>query len=112
MLTHHPVLQFRARASCLSFDVLKDRLGPREGYPITAYTVAGTQADKGKKNSVIIMKMSNLNREQKGEDSGFDQGIFSSIAEQSYPDLPFYRGACASPGKSVFTDLYKNSPCI
>ena len=62
-----PLPQFRARASCLSFDVVRDRLGPREGYPVTAYAVAGTQADKGKKNSVIIMKMSNLNKEEKGK---------------------------------------------
>ena len=53
--------QFRTRASCLSFDILKDRLGARSGYPVTAYLVAGTQAQQGKKNSLIVLKASNLN---------------------------------------------------
>lgn len=59
---------FRTRASCLSFDILKDRLGARSGYPVTAYLVAGTQAQQGKKNSLIVLKASNLNPPKPTED--------------------------------------------
>ncbi|XP_063681987.1 glutamate-rich WD repeat-containing protein 1-like isoform X1 [Bolinopsis microptera] len=71
---------FRTRASCLSFDVLRDRLGTRTGYPVTAYMVAGTQAQQGNKNSIIVMKASNLNppkaedaEEEKSEDEDEDE---------------------------------------
>lgn len=78
MSAYEMLHNFRARASCLSFDVLKDRLGPREGFPVTAYVVAGTQAEQGKKNSIVIMKLSNLNQEKpedddKSEDSEDDE---------------------------------------
>ena len=56
--------QFQSRASCLSFDILKDRLGARSGFPVTAYVVAGTQAEQGKKNSLVVMKLSNLHQEK------------------------------------------------
>jgi len=68
MSAYEMLYHFRARASCLSFDVLKDRLGARSGYPVTAYMVSGTQADKGKKNSVVVMKISNLEKEVDRED--------------------------------------------
>ena len=63
--------QFRSRASCLSFDMLNDKLGPRSGYPLTAYVVAGTQAEQGKKNSLVVMKLSNLQEEK--EEGQFNQ---------------------------------------
>ncbi|KAJ8670797.1 hypothetical protein QAD02_002056 [Eretmocerus hayati] len=48
-------------APCLSFDVLKDDLGPsRENYPMTMYLIAGTQAPRAHVNSLLVMKMTNL----------------------------------------------------
>jgi ribosome assembly protein RRB1 len=58
-------------APCLSFDILRDGLGDkREDYPMTMYLVAGTQAQKGKQNFVILMKMSHLQStyEEKNDD--------------------------------------------
>ena len=53
-------------APCLSFDVLQDSLGEnREDFPLTCYIVAGTQAERGKTNHVIVMKMGNLHRTSK-----------------------------------------------
>lgn len=34
----------------------------REQYPLTCYIAAGSQAQRGKTNHVILMKMSNLHR--------------------------------------------------
>lgn len=46
---------------CLSFDVLPDALGNnRTKYPMTAYVVAGTQADRSDKNRIVVMKWANL----------------------------------------------------
>jgi ribosome assembly protein RRB1 len=52
----------------LSFDILRDSLGDgRTDYPLTAYLVAGTQAEVAKQNLIILMKMSQLKRtEQEG----------------------------------------------
>jgi ribosome assembly protein RRB1 len=51
---------------CLSFDVLPDALGDnRTKFPMTAYCVSGTQADKGDKNKLIVMKWSNLQKTNK-----------------------------------------------
>jgi ribosome assembly protein RRB1 len=51
---------------CLSFDVLPDALGEnRTKFPMTAYVVTGTQADKSDKNKLIVMKWSNLQKTNK-----------------------------------------------
>ena len=50
-------------APCLSFDILRDSLGDgRTEFPLTAYLVAGTQAEVAKKNMIILMKMSQLHK--------------------------------------------------
>ncbi|CAG8436092.1 9358_t:CDS:2 [Diversispora eburnea] len=50
---------------CLSFDILWDNLGDeRKMFPVTAYIVAGTQADKPKNNELMVMKMSQLYKTQ------------------------------------------------
>ena len=52
----------------MSFDILCDSLGgSRTEYPLTAYLVAGTQAEVAKQNLIILMKMSQLQKtEQEG----------------------------------------------
>jgi ribosome assembly protein RRB1 len=48
---------------CLSFDVLPDNLGMnRNQYPHTIFIVCGTQAEKADRNSVMVVKMSNLTK--------------------------------------------------
>ncbi len=48
---------------CLSFDILSDNLGmDRNQYPHTVYIVCGTQAEKADRNSVMVVKMSNLTK--------------------------------------------------
>ena len=55
----------------MSFDVLRDSLGEeRSDYPMTAYLVAGTQAEKKRQNLVMFFKMSQLNQTQHEEDEG------------------------------------------
>ncbi len=53
--------------------MLKDSLGDsRVDYPMTAYLVAGTQAEVGKQNFIMLMKMSDMHsthREEDDEDS-------------------------------------------
>ena len=65
-------LQAQTGAPCLSFDVLKDSLGDgRETYPMTAYLVAGTQAEGTKQNFVILIKMSRMNQTEQDEGAVF-----------------------------------------
>ncbi|CAF5056285.1 unnamed protein product [Rotaria sp. Silwood1] len=48
---------------CLSFDILADNLGmDRNQYPHTIFIVCGTQAEKSDRNSVMVVKMSNLTK--------------------------------------------------
>eukprot|EP01025_Chloroclados_australasicus_P047039 TRINITY_DN5217_c0_g1_i4.p1 TRINITY_DN5217_c0_g1~~TRINITY_DN5217_c0_g1_i4.p1 ORF type:complete len:429 (-),score=48.18 TRINITY_DN5217_c0_g1_i4:383-1669(-) len=48
---------------CLSFCIIKDGLGgPRSEYPHTFYMVAGTQAESADQNSILIAKISNLQK--------------------------------------------------
>ncbi|KAI0195902.1 WD domain-containing protein [Astrocystis sublimbata] len=61
---------------CLSFDIVRDRLGDKRerAYPATMYTVAGTQADSAnaKDNALLVMKFSGLSRQQKADESDSD----------------------------------------
>merc|ERR1719387_3183106 len=51
---------------CLSFDIIKDDLGAqRTNYPMTAYVVAGTQAEKPTDNRIYMMKWHNLRKTAK-----------------------------------------------
>ena len=52
----------------MSFDILRDSLGDsRTEYPLTAYLVAGTQAEVAKQNLIILMKMSQLQKTEQEE---------------------------------------------
>lgn len=54
---------------CLSFDILHDNLGTgRETFPMTAYIVTGSQAERPKDNKLYIMKMSQLHRTKHDDD--------------------------------------------
>ncbi|KAJ1337177.1 ribosome assembly protein RRB1 [Microdochium nivale] len=61
---------------CLSFDILRDRLGDgrEKAYPATMYTVAGTQAGAGreKENELMVMKFSGLSRMQRDANDSDD----------------------------------------
>ncbi|EEH22815.2 hypothetical protein PABG_05026 [Paracoccidioides brasiliensis Pb03] len=73
---------------CLSFDIVKDKLGDnRKTYPATVYAVAGTQADGAlsKENELMILKLSGLSRmEREDQDSDSDD---DSDDESSEPIL-------------------------
>ena len=64
--------------------MLRDRLGTRTGYPVTAYMVAGTQAQQGNKNSIIVMKASNLNQ-PKPEDADGEVLLYFQLL---FPGIP------------------------
>ncbi|EFA00626.1 glutamate-rich WD repeat-containing protein 1 [Tribolium castaneum] len=76
--------QAQTGAPCLSFDIIKDSLGEsRDTYPLTAYIVAGTQAPQTHVNNVIVMKLSNLHKTNKGEDDDDDDDEESDDDEVS-----------------------------
>jgi ribosome assembly protein RRB1 len=61
---------------CLSCDIIPDSLGSdRKTYPATVYSVAGTQAARGreKENQLMVMKMSSLSRMEKDGDDDDDE---------------------------------------
>ncbi|RZF48244.1 hypothetical protein LSTR_LSTR006211 [Laodelphax striatellus] len=67
---------------CLSFDVLRDDLGDnRDSYPMTTYLVSGTQAESANKNSVIVMKFSNMHQTQKHKLNSDDEDSDDSEEE-------------------------------
>lgn len=69
-------------APCLSFDVIKDKIGIRESYPMSSLIIAGTQASASHINNVIVMKMSNLHRTTKERDSDLESDVSDSEEEE------------------------------
>jgi ribosome assembly protein RRB1 len=69
-------------APCLSFDIIKDKLGVRESYPLSSLIVAGTQGSASHVNNVIVMKMSNLHRTTKERDSDLESDMEDSDEEE------------------------------
>lgn len=74
-------------APCLSFDIVKDRLGNRGTYPMSTLIVAGTQAASSHINNVIVMKMSNLHRTSKEKEDG-DSDLESDMSEDEDEEEP------------------------
>ncbi|OQR75571.1 glutamate-rich WD repeat-containing protein 1-like [Tropilaelaps mercedesae] len=56
--------QATTTAPCLSFAVLRDNLGDNRAdvFPLTAYIVAGTQAEQHEQNNLLCMKLWNMHR--------------------------------------------------
>lgn len=78
---------FLVGAPCLSFDILPDTLGDkREEFPHTVYVACGTQAERAHANNVIVMKMSNLQK-NKGTNEDDDDSDEDSEDEDEKPEL-------------------------
>ncbi|XP_066148421.1 glutamate-rich WD repeat-containing protein 1 [Euwallacea fornicatus] len=76
--------QAQTSAPCLSFDIISDTLGEnRTTYPMTAYIVAGTQASQSHVNNLIVMKLSNLDKTSKNEDSDDDEDELSDEEDEA-----------------------------
>lgn len=64
--SYHMLHRAQVEWPCLSFDVLRDDLGAqRTSYPMTAYVVAGTQANEAAGNRIYMMKWSQLYKTSK-----------------------------------------------
>jgi len=75
---------------CLSFDIVRDDLGAqRSAYPMTAYVVAGTQAEQACDNRIYMMKWHNLRKTVKDgkEDSGDEEEDDESSDEEGEAHL-------------------------
>lgn len=85
--------QAQTGAPCLSFDVIPDPLGDkRETFPLTAFVVAGSQAERAHVNNIIVMKMSNLQKNKaadkdKDEDDEDDDESDDDEDEDAKPEL-------------------------
>lgn len=85
-------------APCLSFDIVKDKLGNRETFPMSSLIVAGTQASSSHINNVIVMKMSNLYRtskEKKEEDSDLESDMSDDESDNEQPEEKKPKMSCA-----------------
>lgn len=83
-------------APCLSFDVVKDKLGVRETFPMSTLLVCGTQAAASHINNVIVMKMSNLHRTTKEkEDSDLESDISDDENDEEEPEEKKPKMSCA-----------------
>ncbi|XP_062499873.1 glutamate-rich WD repeat-containing protein 1-like isoform X2 [Corticium candelabrum] len=68
---------------CLSFDILKDTLGMnRTEYPMTCYLVGGTQSGR-LKDSLLVIKMHNLQRTSKERNEDDDDDDAESDSDES-----------------------------
>jgi ribosome assembly protein RRB1 len=75
---------------CLSFDIIKDKLGDqRKSYPATVYAVAGTQAEgmRPNENEILVLKMSSLSRMNRPEQEEEDDDSDSDGEEEGDPIL-------------------------
>ncbi|KAI5860488.1 WD40 repeat-like protein [Durotheca rogersii] len=76
---------------CLSFDIVRDRLGDgrEKAYPAVMYTVAGTQAESGraKENQLMVMKFSGLSRTQRGDGDDSESDDDEDADEDADPIL-------------------------
>ncbi|UJR15351.1 hypothetical protein I4U23_002300 [Adineta vaga] len=73
---------------CLSFDVLPDNLGmDRNQYPHTVFIVCGTQAEKPDRNSVMVVKMSNLAKTLKETTSDAESDDEDDDEEDAKPEF-------------------------
>ena len=69
--------------------MIQDRLGDkREDFPLTCYIAAGTQAQRGKSNHVIVMKMSELKRTSKPKEDDDDDDEDDESSESEDEDQP------------------------
>ncbi|XP_055534972.1 glutamate-rich WD repeat-containing protein 1 [Wyeomyia smithii] len=95
--------QAHTGAPCLSFDIIPDPLGEdREKFPLTAFLVAGTQAARTHVNNVIIMKMSNLHRTSKKQDTD-DESDSDEYSDEEDVDDKRPQMSCA---------LIKHAGCV
>jgi len=80
---------------CLSFDVIPDQLGAvRDSFPATAFIVAGTQANKASKNSIVVCKASNMHSTTKDDQEDSDEEATGMVKTGLYAD-----GTVASKAK-------------
>ncbi|CAI8026292.1 Glutamate-rich WD repeat-containing protein 1 [Geodia barretti] len=74
---YHMLHTAQSGAPCLSFDIIRDSLGDgRTSFPLTCYVMGGTQAQPGRQNFIVLMKLYNLVRTlvEDGEDDDEDDG--------------------------------------
>nr|KAG5702447.1 hypothetical protein BaRGS_027534 [Batillaria attramentaria] len=107
-LIHNPtayVMYHRAQAGapCLSFDIVPDGLGDnREEFPMTCYLAAGTQAQQGQPNYVLVMKMHNLTKtlkEKEDDSESDDEDDGDDDEEEDLPELdtvPIQHNGCVN----------------
>lgn len=85
-------------APCLSFDVVKDKMGTRTTFPMSTLIVAGTQAASSHINNVIVMKMSNLHRtskEKEDGDSDLESDMSDDDSDEEQPEEKKPKMSCA-----------------
>jgi len=91
---------------CLSFDVVKDNLGdsrhrvcnlfnvnsstltPFYQFPLTIFTVCGSQADRRDKNKITLLKLSELHKTQAPSGNSYiSVYIFFSLHDKMIPRI-------------------------
>jgi ribosome assembly protein RRB1 len=82
---------------CLSFDVLLDKGGfQREKYPLTAYVVTGTQAEKQHENKILVLKMSELHKTKHDDSDSENESDTDDDDADDDPVLEFQQIPCAA----------------
>ena len=83
---------------CLTFDVVQDGLGQqRTKFPLTAYAVAGTQAERPEQNKILCMKLSDLVRTKHDDEQDIDDDSDDEGAPTPKPNPSPSRSRSPSP---------------
>lgn len=79
---------------CLSFDVIRDNLGEkRQTFPLTAYCVSGTQADRSHTNNVVVFKLANMHKSNTVEDDDEESSESDEEEEENEAKKPVMSAA-------------------
>lgn len=81
--------QAQTGAPCLSFDIIQNPYNiVSDNFPMTAYIVAGTQAEARLSNSIIVMKVSNLHVTQESESDESDEDSSDDESDTANSKIP------------------------
>lgn len=77
----------RADWPCLSFDIIRDRMGDlRTKWPATLYLATGTQAERGADNKILIMKVSDIHRTKHDDDDPDEDEDDDGVDDEDHTD--------------------------
>ncbi|XP_065179275.1 glutamate-rich WD repeat-containing protein 1-like [Sycon ciliatum] len=103
----------QTEAPCLSFDFVKDALGDaRSEYPMTAFVVAGTQAEASKQNHLMLMKLHGMERTKQASEDDDDEDDDEDSDDESTAEMCMARVKHTGPVNRVRCACVENRQVV